>query len=211
MPETKDLFHKYLFANNIRCNMTAANSIEVLQELLHMLKRHVPTMDVEKATHEVLAREEIFPTIISDGLAVPHARLDEIVEPLVAMAILPDSVPFDAQGTRVKVVILLLTPMAEPNLHIQLISGLANTFLKADSVERLAALSTPAAVLQFFHGNNVELSPRLTAADMMRPPGARAQRDRLHPAGDRKTYHQPQRRIAGDRQGRRSARCFRAE
>ena len=170
MPGKTNIFHKYLFADSIRCNMTADSSTEVLQALLCILKHRVPAMDIDKATHEVLAREKIFPTIITEGLAVPHARLTEISEPLVAMAILPAGVPFDPQGTRVKVVILLLTPMAEPNLHIQLMSGLANTFLDAGSVERLAAQTTPAAVLQFFRGNQVELSSHLTAADMMRPP-----------------------------------------
>lgn len=170
MPETIKHFYEYLFLNNIRCNIQSENSVAVLQELLDTLKRHTPAIDIDRATREVLAREEIFPTIITDGLALPHARLPEISEPLVAVATLPQGVPFDAKGTRVKVVILLLTPLAEPNLHIQLISALANIFLEKSSVDCLAAQTTPAAVMQFFHGNRIELNSCLTAADMMRPP-----------------------------------------
>ncbi len=170
MPDSIKHFYEYLFVNNICCNMQAENNVSVLQELLNTLKRHVPSIDVDKAIRELLAREEIFPTIVTDGLALPHARLPEITEPLVAVAILPDGIPFDTKGTRVKVVVLLLTPLDEPNLHIQLISALANIFLEKSSVDRLAEQTTPSAVMQFFHGNRVELNSCLTAADMMRPP-----------------------------------------
>ena len=86
MTETLRHFHDFLSANNILCNVKSPNRDELLRLLLAMLKRHHPELDLELAAREVKEREELFPTVIAPGLAVPHARIPDLAVPLVAMA-----------------------------------------------------------------------------------------------------------------------------
>lgn len=168
MSEIKRNFHEYLFANNILCGVYDKEGRAVLNRLLAVLKRHFPELDIELATQEVLAREELFPTMIAPGLAVPHARIPGLHAPLVAMACSPDGVDFKT-NVPVVVMILLLTPVDEPNLHMQLLSALAGDFSRPDAIGCVAKLSTPAEVIAYFSGNKVVMPDYLKARDLMDP------------------------------------------
>lgn len=168
MVEVKRNFHDYLSPNNILCGVRSTDGGEVLKLLLDMLRRHEPGLDSEAATREVMAREEVFPTVIAPGLAVPHARLPGLIQPLVAMACIPGGADFNVPNVPVNVMILLLTPVDEPNLHIQLLAALAGDFNQPEAIEKVASLNTPVEVLGYFSGNQVVMPDYLTAADVMR-------------------------------------------
>ena len=68
MTETQKHFHDFLSANNILCNVKCADRDELLRLMLSMLKRHHPGIDLELAAREVKEREELFPTVIHDGV-----------------------------------------------------------------------------------------------------------------------------------------------
>ena len=168
MTETLRHFHDFLSANTILCNVKSPNRDELLRLLLAMLKRHHPELDLELAAREVKEREELFPTVIAPGLAVPHARIPDLAVPLVAMACLPDGIDFASEMGPVKVVILLLTPVDEPNLHMQLLAALAGDFGSEGMVDHVAALKTPAEVISCFSGSEHTMPTYLKAADVMR-------------------------------------------
>lgn len=161
-------FKEYLSCNNIICNIQENDGQLVLKNLLDMLNRHFPELDIEEATTEVKKREELFPTVIAPGLAIPHARLEHLKYPLVAMACSPDGVSFGINGDTVNVMILLLTPLDEPNLHMQLMAALAMDFSAPDAINQVAKLPTPMEVINYFSGNEVVIPEYLTARDVMR-------------------------------------------
>lgn len=166
--ETQKHFHDFLSANNILCNVKCADRDELLRLLLSTLKRHHPGLDLDLAAREVKEREELFPTVIAPGLAVPHARIPDLSAPLVAMACSPEGVDFASEMGPVKVTILLLTPVDEPNLHMQLLAALAGDFGGEGVVDRVAAMKTPAEVIGCFSGSEHTMPTYLKAADVMR-------------------------------------------
>lgn len=168
MTETQKHFHDFLSANNILCNVKSTDRDELLRLMLSMLKRHHPGIDLELAAREVKEREELFPTVIAPGLAVPHARIPDLAAPLVAMACIPEGIDFASEMGPVKVAILLLTPLDEPNLHMQLLAALAGDFGGDEVVDKVASLKTPAEVIGFFSGSEHTMPTYLKAADVMR-------------------------------------------
>lgn len=142
MTENKRHFHESLQPNNIICRSKALSGEELLASLLDLLKRHFPELDRDYAIREIMAREEIFPTVIAPGLAVPHARLPGLRFPLVALGTTPQSVDFNSPENSVKVMILVLTPLDEPNLHMQLFSALADDFRDSAAIDSVSQLST---------------------------------------------------------------------
>ena len=165
-------FYEMLPPDSIVCRSTISSRNRLLYELLQLLKRHDPKLDLNDAVSEVSAREEMFPTVIAPGLAVPHARMNGLAEPLLALACTPDGVDFRSESGDVKVTILLLTPVDEPNLHLQMLSEIAKTFHDPDLIDRLVECATPEQVLEVFCSSCQEMGRCLTAGDLMDTPSA---------------------------------------
>ena len=162
-------FCELLPVNNIVCRSTISDRDELLLELLKMLKRHHPELDMELAKREVSAREELFPTMISPGLAVPHARLPDMETPLMGMVCTPGGVDFGSDLGKAQITLLLLTPEDDPNLHLRIVSELARLFSDATMVDRVLECATPAEVLELFGAHHHELKTFLSAGDVMTP------------------------------------------
>ncbi|MBP5183135.1 MAG: PTS sugar transporter subunit IIA [Lentisphaeria bacterium] len=165
-------FYNFLAKENIIADSGAGSVREVIAELVALLAKNNAGLDAEKITEEVLLREKRMSTAIGSGLAVPHARTGQVDRLLVAMATSRKGIDFLATGTAAglaHVVILVLTPAAEPGLHLQVLSALANDFREPKVVQELAALDSAEAVLGYFTRAKVELPQFLLARDVMSP------------------------------------------
>jgi len=116
----------------------------------------------------IVAREKLMPTVVSPGLAVPHARLSNVNSLLVALGTSQKGIDFKAPGMEpVHVVILILTPKHDPATHLQVLAALANDFKDPEIPQQVAAMGDPADVLDFFSGTKVEIPQYLQAKDVM--------------------------------------------
>jgi len=165
-------FYDLLPLNNIVCRSKISDRDELLREMLQMLKRHHPELDLETAAREISAREEFFPTVIAPGLALPHARLPNLKVPLLGMVCTPAGVDFNSELGKVQITILLLTPADDPNLHLQILAELARVFSDTTMVDRVLECPGPAGVLELFDANHRDGKEFLTAGDVMTPPPA---------------------------------------
>lgn len=172
MMEIHKHFYDLLPVGNIVCDSKITDRDRLLNELMEMLKRHHPALDLETAIREVTAREEVFPTVIAPGLAVPHARMPGMTEPLLGMVCTPGGVDFRSESGPVRVTLLLLSPTDDPNLHLQIISELARTFSAPGVIDGVCACRTPGEVLNVLTANKKERSTFLTADDVMATPPA---------------------------------------
>lgn len=162
-------FHDLLPVNNIVCRSDIGDRDELLRAILRMLKRHHPALDLELAEHEVTAREQLFPTMVAPGLAVPHARLPGIDTPLMGMICTPAGVDFGSDLGKAQITLLLLTPVDDPNLNLQIVSELARLFSDSTLIDRVLECATPAEVLELFGAQRHELKEFLSAGDVMTP------------------------------------------
>ncbi|MBR7104504.1 MAG: PTS sugar transporter subunit IIA [Lentisphaeria bacterium] len=161
-------FCNFLQPNNILCGLTDTDGKVVLGKLITLLKRHFPELDEEFTRREIANREALFPTMVAPGLALPHARIPGLQEPLTAIACIPEGCDFGG-STKARVMILLLTPVDNPNLHMQLLSTLAQDF-KDDAVTEMLSKSASAQdVLKHFAGEAGIIPDFLTARDLLEP------------------------------------------
>ncbi len=79
--------------SRILVNFTAADKKEVLGALIDMV---VNGYDRESLLESIYEREELGSTGIGYGVAVPHIRMDDITEPVVAFGKSAKPVDFDA-------------------------------------------------------------------------------------------------------------------
>ena len=162
-------WHNLLCDRQISCHLTATDRDGAVHELLKLLEPERNGFDVETAFQAVIAREEVFPTVIAPGLAVPHARLPELDRPLLAVGIAAAGIDFQQPDMPpVRVAMLILTPCDDPGLHLQLLAGLTAVFKETpDAVERLARMRLPDEVRAFLAGGRHLVPDFLTARDLM--------------------------------------------
>lgn len=166
MAKEQHSFCSFLQPNNILVGVHNNDGKAVLETLISLLKRHYPALDIEYTRKEVESREALFPTMIAPGLALPHARIPGLTEALVAIACIPDGCDFGCPDMA-KVMILLLTPVDNPNLHIQLLSALAGEFSDENIIQKIADSASPQELLSQFSCNAARIPDYLKASDLM--------------------------------------------
>lgn len=94
--------------------------------------------DVQRA---VLARERLQATGIGNGVAVPHARLPGLVEPIVGVGISQGGLDFDApDGQPAHIVFLILTGPQDEGAQVELLSDIGRIFRDRAVRERAVGL-----------------------------------------------------------------------
>jgi len=87
----------------------------------------------ERLAEEVWTREQLMSTAIGNGVAVPHARIDGIRHPVVAVGISPQGVDFDARdGRPARLIFLVLTPRQDAGAQLAILADIGKTFRDPD-------------------------------------------------------------------------------
>ena len=104
-------------------------------------------------------REKLSSTGLGNGIAVPHARLTGIKEPVGLFARIEKPVDFlAADDAPVDLVFMLLAPPASHYtnaMHLQALASVSRTLRDKVIRARLRACRTPADVLYIFNGETV--------------------------------------------------------
>ena len=110
-------------------NLRGTTRGAVTQELCQALAEHAPPaqqLDAARVFAAVSEREELMGTGLGSGLAIPHARLESLTQPLLVFGRSEYGIEWDApDGLPVHLVFLLLTPVADDGLQLQILAALA--------------------------------------------------------------------------------------
>ena len=94
--------------------------------------------DAEALSAAVREREELMGTGLGSGLAIPHARLAQLTKPVLLFGRSLHGIDWDApDGLPVHFVFLLLTPVADNGLQLQILAVLARALSNPDVLRRL--------------------------------------------------------------------------
>jgi CBS domain-containing protein len=119
--------------------------------------------------------------VIAPGVALPHARLDAMDKPLVAIATTRRGIVFDQDKDPVNLIVLVLTPKNDPSAYLRLLSMLS-AVLKDLNVPEFVATASEEDLCALFKTNPSETG-YLTAADVMtRDPATLLECDTLNRA-----------------------------
>ena len=108
-------------------------------------------LDAPSIAASLAAREKLGSTGLGQGIAIPHGRIKGLKEARGAFARLRQAVPFEApDGKPVSQVFVLLVPEQATDLHLQLLSELAQMFSEKTFRERLATAASAGDLLTLF-------------------------------------------------------------
>lgn len=124
------------------------------QDLFHQLGQlfgQSDNIDADAATTAIAEREAAGSTGLGCGVAVPHGRITSLISASAAFIRLAEPIPFDSpDGKPVRLVIALLMPQNEDDLHLGLLSEVASRFSDSDFRQRVLEENDREAVKGLF-------------------------------------------------------------
>ena len=95
----------------------------------------------------LFAREKLGSTGLGQGVAIPHGRIKGLKEAVGAVVRTRLPIPFDApDGQNVQLIFVLLVPERATDLHLQILSELAQMFSEKSFREQLVAAPSAAEI-----------------------------------------------------------------
>lgn len=138
--------------------------------LEHLSKRH-GFGDVDAYYNAVIERENTENTIIADGIAVPHGRIDGLSKPLVCVATSEEGIQFHpGSGKLVHLVLIVLIPRDQPAFYLQILRALVTIMRDPDAPKEVATMKTPHEIMKYFERSGMTLPSHICAADIMVEP-----------------------------------------
>jgi Kef-type K+ transport system membrane component KefB/mannitol/fructose-specific phosphotransferase system IIA component (Ntr-type) len=126
-------FTDHLLARGFCRHLKGRTRAEVIDELVQGMEK-AAGMSAVRIAAAVLEREELMPTGIGKGMAVPHARLEGLEKPLVAVGISEAGLDFDApDGGLAHIIFMILTPQHDNGAQLEILADIARSF-KDDEV-----------------------------------------------------------------------------
>jgi mannitol/fructose-specific phosphotransferase system IIA component (Ntr-type) len=142
-------FKRLLQVDSIIPGLKAQTSEGIVWELLLRLKELGKIKDNKKIYYTVMAREKFLSGGMVQGVAIPHAHTDDVTEPMMAVGIKKEGVDFHSIDKKPAfIIVLILTPEKDANVHIRLLSRVSRLCKQPDKVAQILALDNAEAIRQ---------------------------------------------------------------
>jgi len=133
--------------DHILLHSMAGSKRALLTEVVGLL----PALDPDPVLDLIMARERLGSTGIGHGVAIPHSRMPDLREPVIAVARHVDGVDFDAIDNRlVHIVVLLLVPDDDSSQHLELLAKLARRLQSTSFRQAIMAAEDVESMTQLF-------------------------------------------------------------
>ena len=107
-------------------DLKATDKESVIKELVTLLKGIGEISDQEKIVEIILEREKLGSTGIGQGIAVPHAKTDDVKQIVVAFGLSQKGVNFESLDEEpVYLIFLVLAPVDATGMHLKLLAKIA--------------------------------------------------------------------------------------
>ena len=118
--------------------LKAKTKREVLEELAGVITRDDGALNHELIVKTLLEREKLGSTGIGDGIAIPHGKLSDLEELIVAFGRSRQGVEFDSMdGKPATLFFLLLAPESTTGLHLKALAKMSKMLKDATFRKRL--------------------------------------------------------------------------
>lgn len=123
----------------------------------------------EKEIHSlVLAREALGGTTFPSSLAVPHARIPDFDDIIIAVAL--PKVPFHEGNVSVRMVTLLLTSESNPAVYLNTLSSFAKMSMNRELFELLLKPRSAREFIEIVDKQNYRVTKDILVENIMTPP-----------------------------------------
>lgn len=158
--------HNLLKEQLILLDRPAATKEEAIELLLKTFLGHypfkLPYEDLLRAVHE---REALGGTSFPTGIAVPHARLDNLND--MVILVLRPTMPIPDPVEPIRLLVLMLTSQSKPALYLNSLSGFLKLSQKRELFEQMLRVGHPREFIDLVAGQDYSLIKVITVEDIM--------------------------------------------
>ncbi len=132
-------FLHYLSSKAFVPSLKAKDSQSAIRELCNSIAP-VAGLPTDTIFDLVWQREQLVPTGIGNGIAIPHGRPEGLSAPIIAMGISREGVDFDSpDGSDAQLIFLILTPRENFQAQLDIVADIARTFKVEGMTEKALA------------------------------------------------------------------------
>ena len=142
---------RYLNASRIQLLQEISSKKRVFELLGELLSKDLEDIQATQVCEGLQARERLGTTALGEGVAIPHCRIDNLIEIRCAVIKLEQAVDFDAPDQQgVSLFYALLVPEDATDEHLKTLSMLAEFLSEQDNRNKLRNCTTAEEILNIF-------------------------------------------------------------
>ena len=139
-----NLIAKLLPETNVLIDLDVSSKKRVFEQV-GLLFENNNSVARSEVFDSLFAREKLGSTGLGQGIAIPHGRIRGLKEAMGALVRMRHPIPFDApDGQNVSIIFVLLVPDRATDMHLQILSELAQMFSEKPFREQLLAAPSAA-------------------------------------------------------------------
>ncbi len=124
--------------------LEVADQPALFEELVTRIVEVEPKLPRDAILKELMTREQVWPTALGHGIAVPHAYCRAMTGRICAVAQIPAGVDFKSpDGEKVRLVFLLLSPQGDPEGHLATMAEIARMVADPEVRDSLLSARSP--------------------------------------------------------------------
>lgn len=128
----------YLSIDRIICGLETTSRKRLFEQLAKLLVIELEEQDEKKIFRALVEREKLGCTGVGDGVAIPHGRIEGLLEPRIAVVRLAEPVDYGARDKKpISMAFALLVPEDATQEHLQLLGLLAERLSDNDVRQQL--------------------------------------------------------------------------
>ena len=169
-------FSNYLDSKLIFTDIKGTSTEEVIKEMIEKIASREKNVNLRKdeITATVIKREQEISTAIGNGVAIPHARIENFNDFIVAVGVL--ETPFKAKvgGTAskdtVELVFLIISDILKNKNILKIMSAVSKLIVKYPHIaDRIKTFKDSEVIFRAIQEADIEIGHKITAEDVLSP------------------------------------------
>jgi mannitol/fructose-specific phosphotransferase system IIA component (Ntr-type) len=138
-----------LSADQIFLDVKGSSPMVAVRLALRQLPAGRLPLPVEQLADAIEHREQLIGTYVGHGIAMPHARINGLLRPLVMILRSTEGIPCSGTAELAHLMFVMLTPAGQPRVHLRLQSTIAGILHESEFVkDRLMTADTKEEILE---------------------------------------------------------------
>ena len=135
-------FTKFTSSRTFINRLKSRSRVEAVIELAE-LAAIVCGVEASEISDGAMLREQLMPTGIGNGIAVPHARMRGLTETHIAVGISEAGIDFDSpDGRPAHIILLILTPAHDDGIQLEILADIAKVFRDEEIRNKIAGIES---------------------------------------------------------------------
>jgi PTS system nitrogen regulatory IIA component len=154
--------------DQILIDMKAPTMEEALRELLKTIEPKMGDVPSEQVLGILLDRERQCPSVVGEGVAVPHARVKGLQEFFLCIGTSREGIPALApHDGSFNLIFLVLTPQTRNTMMLQTLAAIAKLLSSRETHDALLSVKAAGKIIKVIEESGVDVKRTLVASDVM--------------------------------------------